>query len=247
MAIARLDRPAIFVYGGTIRPGAKRRDIVSVFEAVGGHARGNVSDDQLLEVERTAIPGPGSCGGMYTANTMASAIEALGLSLPNSSAQEAVSDSKDDDCQGQWAVLADPDGAAFGIIPVVPDESDTAEQDVRQGCISWLSLAVPNASSSRDFYQQVIGWNAKSVESEELVAKFEMQIDNETAATEILQFGSKQSEIPSIWLIHLPVDDFVESLRCVSEGGGEVIEEFPEARCAVVRDPVGVYLALQAG
>jgi dihydroxy-acid dehydratase len=94
MAIARLDRPAVFVYGGTIRPGAERRDIVSVFEAVGAHARGALSDRQLREVERTAIPGPGSCGGMYTANTMASAIEALGMSLPNSSAQEAVSRTK---------------------------------------------------------------------------------------------------------------------------------------------------------
>jgi len=98
MAIARLNRPAVFVYGGTIMPGEKRRDIVSVFEAVGGHAGGNISDEELLEVERTAIPGPGSCGGMYTANTMASAIEALGMSLPNSSAQNAVSDEKQDDC-----------------------------------------------------------------------------------------------------------------------------------------------------
>ena len=81
MAIARLNRPAVFVYGGTIRPGAERRDIVSVFEAVGAHARGTINDRQLREVERTAIPGAGSCGGMYTANTMASAIEALGMSL----------------------------------------------------------------------------------------------------------------------------------------------------------------------
>ena len=94
MAMARLDRPAVFVYGGTIRPGQKRRDIVAIFEAVGGHAAGKVSDAQLLEVERTSIPGPGSCGGMYTANTMASAIEALGLSLPDSSAQEAVGQHK---------------------------------------------------------------------------------------------------------------------------------------------------------
>ncbi|HAC14843.1 MAG TPA: dihydroxy-acid dehydratase, partial [Bacteroidetes bacterium] len=99
MAIARLNRPAVFVYGGTIKPGKNRRDIVSVFEAVGAHAKGSISDEQLLEVESTAIPGPGSCGGMYTANTMASAIEALGLSLPNSSAQEAVSESKHHDCQ----------------------------------------------------------------------------------------------------------------------------------------------------
>lgn len=94
MAIARLNRPAVFVYGGTIRPGVQRRDIVSVFEAVGARAAGKISDEQLAEVERTAIPGPGSCGGMYTANTMASALEALGLSLPGSSAQEAVSPDK---------------------------------------------------------------------------------------------------------------------------------------------------------
>jgi dihydroxy-acid dehydratase len=97
MAIARLNRPAVFVYGGTIRPGLQRRDIVSVFEAVGGRAAGPGSEAQLLEVERTAIPGPGSCGGMYTANTMASAIEALGLSLPGSSAQEAVGAPKHED------------------------------------------------------------------------------------------------------------------------------------------------------
>jgi dihydroxy-acid dehydratase len=107
MAMARLNRPAVFVYGGTIRPGAQRRDIVAVFEAVGAHAAGKLSDEGLLEVERTAIPGPGSCGGMYTANTMASAIEALGLSLPNSSAQEAVSESKREDCRRAGeAVLA---------------------------------------------------------------------------------------------------------------------------------------------
>jgi dihydroxy-acid dehydratase len=97
MAIARLNRPAIFVYGGTIRPGAERRDIVSIFEAVGARAAGKISDAQLLEVERTAIPGPGSCGGMYTANTMASAMEAIGLSLPGSSAQEAVGEPKQRD------------------------------------------------------------------------------------------------------------------------------------------------------
>jgi len=98
MAMARLNRPSVFVYGGTIKPGAKRRDIVSVFEAVGAYSAGKISDDELLEVEQTAIPGPGACGGMYTANTMASAIEALGMSLANSSAQEAISESKAKDC-----------------------------------------------------------------------------------------------------------------------------------------------------
>jgi dihydroxy-acid dehydratase len=99
MAMARLNRPSVFVYGGTILPGAQRRDIVAVFEAVGSRSAGKITDEQLLEVERTAIPGPGSCGGMYTANTMASAIEALGLSLPGSSAQDAVGRPKREDCR----------------------------------------------------------------------------------------------------------------------------------------------------
>ena len=105
MAMARLNRPSVFVYGGTIRPGVKQRDIVSVFEAVGAIAGGKIDEDELLDVERTAIPGPGACGGMYTANTMASAIEALGLSLANSSAQEAVSSNKLDDCRRAGAAV----------------------------------------------------------------------------------------------------------------------------------------------
>ncbi|MHB1373802.1 MAG: dihydroxy-acid dehydratase [Thauera sp.] len=98
IGMARLNRPSIFVYGGTIRPGAGHTDIISVFEAVGRHAAGELSLRQFKQIEDTAIPGPGSCGGMYTANTMASAIEALGMSLPGSSAQEAVSADKASDC-----------------------------------------------------------------------------------------------------------------------------------------------------
>lgn len=105
IAIARMNRPSVFVYGGTILPGEQRRDIVSVFEAVGGHAAGTVSDIELQEVEATAIPGPGSCGGMYTANTMASSMEALGLSLPNSSAQNAVSEAKRQDSYNAGAAV----------------------------------------------------------------------------------------------------------------------------------------------
>ena len=105
IALARLDRPAVFVYGGTIRPGSNQSDIVSVFEAVGGHAQGTVTLQQLKFVERSAIPGPGSCAGMYTANTMASAIEALGMSLPNSSAQDAISGQKRDDCTRAGAAV----------------------------------------------------------------------------------------------------------------------------------------------
>ena len=107
MALARLDRPSVFVYGGTILPGPERRDIVSVFEAVGGVANGTVSEHELKFIERTAIPGPGSCAGMYTANTMASAIEALGMSLPNSSAQNAVSEHKREDCTRAGAAVVE--------------------------------------------------------------------------------------------------------------------------------------------
>jgi dihydroxy-acid dehydratase len=97
IGMARLNRPSIFVYGGTIRPGAGHTDIISVFEAVGQHARGDINEIQVKQIEAVAIPGPGSCGGMYTANTMASAIEALGMSLPGSSSQDAVGSDKASD------------------------------------------------------------------------------------------------------------------------------------------------------
>jgi dihydroxy-acid dehydratase len=102
IALARLNRPAVFVYGGTILPGChgeKKLDIVSVFEAVGARANNRIDDEELHQIESKAIPGPGSCGGMYTANTMASAIEALGMSLPGSSAQAAISEDKKRDCE----------------------------------------------------------------------------------------------------------------------------------------------------
>jgi len=105
MGMSRLNRPSIFVYGGTIQPGPNHTNIVSVFEAVGEHAAGKVSDIELKNIEETAIPGPGSCGGMYTANTMASAIEALGMSLPNSSAQDAISAEKVTDCLDAGAAI----------------------------------------------------------------------------------------------------------------------------------------------
>ncbi len=98
MGLARLNRPGVFVYGGTIQPGSNHTDIVSVFEAVGKRANNDINDVELEQIESTAIPGPGSCGGMYTANTMASAIEALGMSLPNSSSQNAISEDKNNDC-----------------------------------------------------------------------------------------------------------------------------------------------------
>jgi dihydroxy-acid dehydratase len=108
MSIVRMNRAAVFVYGGTILPGclSKRQlDVVSVFEAVGQCAANKITKKELHDVESNAIPGAGSCGGMYTANTMASAIEAMGFSLPNSSAQNAVSPQKNDDCRNAGAAV----------------------------------------------------------------------------------------------------------------------------------------------
>ncbi|WP_298718420.1 dihydroxy-acid dehydratase [uncultured Oceanisphaera sp.] len=105
IGLARLNRPSVFVYGGTIAPGANHTDIISVFEAVGAHAKGDKSLIEVKQIEDTAIPGPGACGGMYTANTMASAIEAMGMSLPGSSAQNATSDGKLQDCHEAGAAV----------------------------------------------------------------------------------------------------------------------------------------------
>lgn len=101
MAIGRLDLPSVFVYGGTIKPGhlhGKDIDIVSAFEAVGQFNNGDIGNSELHQVECHACPGAGSCGGMYTANTMASAIEAMGMSLPGSSSHPAESEEKSEDC-----------------------------------------------------------------------------------------------------------------------------------------------------
>ncbi|MAN51005.1 MULTISPECIES: dihydroxy-acid dehydratase [Marinimicrobium] len=105
MGLARLNRPSVFVYGGTIKPGANHTDIVSVFEAVGAHAKGDKTLIEVKQIEETAIPGAGSCGGMYTANTMASAIEAMGMSLPGSSAQNAEDNDKLADCRAAGAAV----------------------------------------------------------------------------------------------------------------------------------------------
>ncbi len=98
IGMARLDRPSIFIYGGSIKPSNENTDYVTVSEKVGEFSKGEINEDQLIHYEKISVEGPGSCGGMYTANTMASAVEALGMSLPGSSSQDAVSESKKDDC-----------------------------------------------------------------------------------------------------------------------------------------------------
>ena len=98
IGMARLDRPSIFIYGGSIKPSNENTDYVTVSEKVGEFSKGEINEDELIHYEKISVEGPGSCGGMYTANTMASAVEALGMSLPGSSSQDAVSESKKDDC-----------------------------------------------------------------------------------------------------------------------------------------------------
>lgn len=108
IAIANAEVPAIFVYGGTIAPGdldGQKLDIVSVFEGVGQWNNDLINDEELRQVECKACPGAGSCGGMYTANTMSSAIEALGMSLPGNASNPAVSKGKIEDCESAGAAL----------------------------------------------------------------------------------------------------------------------------------------------
>ncbi len=108
IAMARLNRPSLMVYGGTIRPGhaqGKPRDIISAFQSYGEYLAGTITDEQRLDIVRHACPGAGACGGMYTANTMAVAIEALGLSLPASSSLPATDDGKLDECRRAGAAV----------------------------------------------------------------------------------------------------------------------------------------------
>ncbi|MBD2216760.1 dihydroxy-acid dehydratase [Calothrix sp. FACHB-1219] len=110
IAIARMNIPAIFVYGGTIKPGhynGKDLTVVSSFEAVGEYSAGKIDSEELLAVERQACPGAGSCGGMYTANTMSSAFEAMGMSLPYSSTMAAEDEEKADSTEESAKVLVE--------------------------------------------------------------------------------------------------------------------------------------------
>ncbi len=105
IALARLNRPSIFIYGGSIKPSSINTDYVTVCEKVGEFAKGIISEKDLIAIEKVSVKGPGSCGGMYTANTMASAIEALGMSLPGSSSQDATSNEKKLDCKNAGSAI----------------------------------------------------------------------------------------------------------------------------------------------
>jgi len=150
---------------------------------------------------------------------------------------------KGEDGQSQWAVIVDPLGAAFGVVPVVDDESGAADQPESVGRISWLTLMVADLSSTCEFYEQVVGWARASGDVD---GGFEMRRPDGVATATICHAGGDDEGIPSVWILSLPVDDFEESLRLVRDGGGEIIKGFTEGGHAVVRDPIGVYIALQA-
>jgi hypothetical protein len=168
---------------------------------------------------------------------------------------------EDDDGASQWAVLLDPNGAAFGIVPVVtaeaipPTDVNASHDDVpRAGRISWLDLTVSDASATRDFYRQVVGWSVQDVEMEhrgERYADYAMIGDDGGPAAGICHARGVNVGLPPVWMIYVSVGDLAESLRRVQAEGGTVLKAMEgtdgEFAYAAIQDPVGVYLALASG
>ena len=160
------------------------------------------------------------------------------------------------DGRSQWAVLLDPNGAAFGIVPVVPSEAipplgGTTSDDAPVGRIGWLDLTVPDASATRDFYRQVIGWSAQDVgmtDGDNRYADYNMIGDGGNPVAGVCHARGVNAGLPPVWMIYLPVGDLTESVRRVEEEGGTVVREMRqkngEYAYAAVRDPVGAHLAL---
>lgn len=162
---------------------------------------------------------------------------------------------KDEDGRSQWAVLTDPNGAAFGIIPVLPAEAiPSMDEDVRMGHIGWLDLTIPNADAIRDFYRDVIGWSVEPVEmqdGDEAYADYNMLGEDGQPRAGVCHARGMNTGLPPVWMLYLPVDDMDESLRRVREEGGRVVKEAKgedgAVMYAVIEDPVGVSFALMAG
>jgi hypothetical protein len=129
------------------------------------------------------------------------------------------------------------------LIPVVGAESEASDQFENVGRISWLTLVVSDVSSTCEFYEQVVGWSTVSADVD---GGFTMRRPDGVCAAEICHAGGDNAGIPPVWILSLPVDDYEESLRLVREGGGEIIKRSTDAGQAVIRDPAGVYIALQA-
>ncbi len=163
---------------------------------------------------------------------------------------------KDDGGKSQWAVLLDPNGAAFGLIPVVAvEDMPPAEGSAASaGCIAWIDLTVPDASASRDFYGQVLGWSVQEVEMDDAgvgYVDYNMLCADGSPAAGVCHGRGVNLGLPPIWLIYLPVGDLDESLRRVREGGGKIIKATRGSdgkhASAVIQDPVGARLALVPG
>jgi predicted enzyme related to lactoylglutathione lyase len=162
---------------------------------------------------------------------------------------------KADDGTSQWAVLLDPNGATFGVVPVVPAEMiPGSDASGSVGRIAWLDLTVPDASATRDFYRQVVGWSVRDVEMEdaaERYADYSMLVDDGTPAAGICHARGVHLGLPPVWLIYLPVGDLAESLRRVPGEGGRIVKttqrDGGQPAFAAVQDPVGAYLALIPG
>lgn len=149
---------------------------------------------------------------------------------------------KDEDGQCQWAVLVDPVGAAFGLIPVVGDASVATDEPETVGCIAWMTLVVPDVPSTCEFYKRVVGWSAGSTDVD---GECELRRSDGVASAAIRHAGGDHEGVPPVWILGLPVDDLDASLRLVRESGGEIVNGSTEAGRAVIRDPAGVFVALQ--
>lgn len=168
---------------------------------------------------------------------------------------------KDNAGKSRWAVLLDPNAAAFGIVPVVSQEelsasygSASRDASAPVGCIAWLDVTVSDATATRDFYRQVVGWTAKDVEgndASERYADYTMLGDDGNAAAGVCQARGVNLDVPPVWMLYLPVGDLAESLRRVPQEGGKIIKESRandgEYAHAVLQDPLGVYVGLVPG
>jgi uncharacterized protein len=162
--------------------------------------------------------------------------------------------SRDDDGISQWAVLSDANGAAFGVIPVIPPEavpSSAIGNGAPAGHIAWLDLTVDDAGATRDFYRQVIGWEIRDVAmtaDDVRYADYEMLGDDGAPAAGVCHARGVNAELPPVWLIYLTVGDVAESLRRVTDEGGTVVTETRggdgHIAFATVQDPVGAYFVL---
>lgn len=163
------------------------------------------------------------------------------------------------DPNSRWAVLRDPNGATFGIIPSVTSDASSTTDDAspeppeRVGRIAWLDLTVPDAVGTREFYEAVVGWSARDLQMEDTdgpYSDYVLSSSDGRAVAGVCHARGVNRGLPLAWMIYLPVGDLAESLRRVAEGGGEVVRSSgsgDDLAYAVIRDPVGAHLALVPG